>query len=139
MTFEEWKRTGQRRESVAAECGWDLPGHLYEGGFIVDQDGRYVVPICNDEWHLTTLEGAERCLWSEWIRHELRTEDKAADPFEGLRVAGTLEALYQDYCRQIREATIASPNNRRWLACVVFDAPGLMRQSHPDLYADLDC
>jgi hypothetical protein len=60
------------------------------------------------------------------------------DIFKELRTAATLEGLYQDYCRQIVRATICQPHNRRWFARVVAEAPGLMRNSHPDLYADLD-
>lgn len=60
------------------------------------------------------------------------------DIFKALRTAGTLEALYQLYCDDLRAATICTPNGRRWFAGVVARAPGLMRQSHPDLYADLD-
>lgn len=57
--------------------------------------------------------------------------------FANIRVAVTVESLYQDYYRHIRQTFIFPPHGRIWFAKLITDSPDWMRRSHPDLYTDL--
>lgn len=69
MIFEQWQATGVSRTPMSEdEAGAyrGLSGRIYEGGFMVADQGYWLVPLPQEERTFATYQEAERCLWDEW-------------------------------------------------------------------------
>lgn len=80
MNFKEWQSTRIEFEDLSKSelgQGADItgPGLEYYGGYIEKIDGQYLVVVCNQDWSYDSLEDAEMCLWINWARGEVGTEE----------------------------------------------------------------
>ena len=74
MTFQEWQATREGPRILPSdEAGtYDgAQGYLYDGGFIVIDGDRFMVPMPQSEETFATLAEAEAYLWAEWCDGEI--------------------------------------------------------------------